>query len=128
MVLTSDGKKIIGYTKGTNAANSGFIGTNDTIGVLEGTNACEVAFNGRLLNNFTFDKPTNATFNTLVQSHAVYTDRIDPVDGPTHPYKCTCYNSNGTLYTRNTPGNFYINSNIAYMVCGNRQQLYRQER
>lgn len=119
MVLTSDGKKIIGYSRGTNAANSGFIGTNDTIGVLEGTNACEVAFNGRLLNNFTFDKPTNAAFNTLVQSHVVYTDRVDPADGPTHPYKCTCYNSNGTLYTRNTPGNFYINSNIAYMVRGN---------
>ena len=51
MVLTSDGKKIIGYSKGTNSANSGFIGTGDaggTIGVLEGTNACEVAFNGRL--------------------------------------------------------------------------------
>lgn len=119
MVLTSDGKKIIGYSKGTNAANSGFMGTNDTIGVLEGTNACEVAFNGRLLNNFTFDKPTNTAFNTLVQSHVVYTDRIDPADGPTHPYKCTCYNSNGTLYTRNTPGNFYIGPNIAYMVRGN---------
>lgn len=122
MVLTSDGKKIIGYSKGTNAANSGFIGTGNsggTIGVLEGTNACEVALNGRLLNNFTFDKPTNTAFNTLVQSHVVYTDRIDPADGPTHPYKCTCYNSNGTLYTRNTPGNFYINPNIAYMVRGN---------
>lgn len=120
MVLTSDGKKIIGYSKGTNAANSGFIGTNDTLGVLEGTNACEVAFNGRLLNNFTFSKPTNAAFNTLVQSHVVHTDRIDPADGPTHPYKCTCFNSsNSTLYTRNTPGNFYINSNISYMVRGN---------
>lgn len=120
MILTSDGKKIIGYSKGTNAANSGFIGTNDTLGVLEGTNACEVAFNGKLFNTFTFEKPTNAAFNTLVQSHVVYTDRIDPVDGPTHPYKCTCFNSsNGTLYTRNTPGNFYINSNIAYMVRGN---------
>ena len=120
MVLTSDGKKIIGYSKGTNAANSGFMGTNDTIGVLEGTNACEVAFNGRLLNTFSFEKPTNAAFNTLVQSHTVYTDRVDPADGPTHPYKCTCYNiSNSTLYTRNTPGNFYINSNIAYMVRGN---------
>lgn len=120
MVLTSDGKKIIGYSKGTNAANSGFIGTNDTLGVLEGTNACEIAFNGRLLNNFTFSKPTNAAFNTLVQSHVVHTDRIDPIDGPTHPYKCTCFNSNGTLYTRNTPGNFYISPNIAYMVRGNR--------
>lgn len=119
MILTSDGKKIIGYTKGTNAANSGFIGTNDTIGVLEGTNACEVSFNGKLLNNFTFNKPTNAVFNTLVQSHVVYADRVDPVDGPTHPYKCTCYNTNGTLYTRNTPGNFYINSNISYIVRGN---------
>lgn len=120
MVLTSDGKRIIGYSKGTNAANSGFMGTNDTIGVLEGTNACEVAFNGRLLNNFTFTKPTNAAFNTLVQSHVVYTDRVDPANGPTHPYKCTCFNnSNSTLYTRNTPGNFYINSNIAYMVRGN---------
>lgn len=120
MVLTSDGKKIIGYSKGTNAANSGFMGTNDTIGVLEGTNACEVAFNGRLLNTFSFVKPTNAAFNTLVQSHAVYTDRVDPADGPTHPYKCTCFNnSNSTLYTRNTPCNFYINSNIAYMVRGN---------
>lgn len=120
MILTSDGKKIIGYSKGTNAANSGFMGTNDTIGVLEGTNACEVAFNGRNLNTFTFVKPTNAAFNTLVQSHVVYTDRIDPADGPTHPYKCTCFNnSNSTLYTRNTPGNFYINSNISYMIRGN---------
>lgn len=120
MVLTSDGKKIIGYSKGTNAASSGFIGANDTLGVLEGTNACEVAFNGRLLNTFSFEKPTNAAFNTLVQSHTVYTDRVDPADGPTHPYKCTCFNSsNSTLYTRNTPGNFYINSNIAYMVRGN---------
>lgn len=120
MVLTSDGKKIIGYSKGTNAANSGFMGTNDTIGVLEGTNACEVAFNGRLFNTFSFEKPTNAAFNTLVQSHVVYTDRVDPVDGPTHPYKCTCFNSsNSTLYTRNTPGNFYIGPNIAYMIRGN---------
>lgn len=123
MVLTSDGKKIIGYSKGTNAANSGFIGTGDsggTIGVLEGTNACEVALNGKRFNTFTFEKPTNAAFNTLVQSHVVYTDRIDPADGPTHPYKCTCFNnSNGTLYTRNTPGNFYISSNISYMVRGN---------
>lgn len=120
MVLTSDGKKIIGYSKGTNAASSGFIGTNDTIGVLEGTNACEVAFNGRNLNTFTFEKPTNAAFNTLVQSHVVHTYRVDPADGPTHPYKCTCFNnSNSTLYTRNTPGNFYINSNIAYMIRGN---------
>ena len=55
----------------------------------------------------------------MVQSHVVYTDRVDPADGPTHPYKCTCYNSNGTLYTRNTPGNFYIGPNIAYMVRGN---------
>lgn len=120
MVLTSDGKKIIGYSKGTNAANSGFMGTNDTLGVLEGTNACEVAFNGRNLSTFSFEKPTNATFNTLVQSHVVYTDRIDPADGPTHPYKCTCFNnSNSTLYTRNTPGNFYINPNISYMIRGN---------
>lgn len=124
MVLTSDGKKIIGYSKGTNAANSGFIGTGDsggTLGVLEGTNAAEVAFNGRGLNTFTFIKPTNAAFNTLVQSHVVHTDRVDPAVGPTHPYKCTCFNnSNSTLYTRNTPGNFYINPNIAYMVRGNR--------
>ena len=124
MVLTSDGKKIIGYSKGTNSANSGFIGTGDaggTLGVLEGTNAAEVAFNGRGLNTFTFSKPTNAAFNTLVQSHVVHTDRVDPAVGPTHPYKCTCFNnSNSTLYTRNTPGNFYIGSNIAYMVRGNR--------
>lgn len=124
MVLTSDGKKIIGYSKGTNAANSGFIGTGDaggTLGVLEGTNACEVAFNGRGLNTFVFSKPTNAAFNTLVQSHVVHTDRVDPAVGPTHPYKCTCFNSsNSTLYTRNTPGNFYISPNIAYMVRGNR--------
>lgn len=120
MILTSDGKKIIGYTKGTNAANSGFIGANGTLGVLEGTNACEVAFNGKLLNTFTFEKPTNAAFNTLVQSHVVHADRIDPIVGPVHPYKCTCFNnSHSTLYTRNTPGNFYINSNISYMVRGN---------
>lgn len=123
MVLTSDGKKIIGYSKGTNAANSGFIGTGDsggTLGVLEGTNAAEVAFNARGLNTFTFIKLTNAAFNTLVQSHVVHTDRVDPAVGPTHPYKCTCFNkSNSTLYTRNTPGNFYINSNISYIVRGN---------